>query len=76
MQQDTKKNKKMKECKKKKKKWFLNEIWCMTNYNPKWVWNRHSDHHQNPILHKPLPMKHYHWNNNNNNKIIIIIIIK
>jgi hypothetical protein len=27
-----------------------------------WLWNCRSDDHQNPILHKPVPMKHRHWN--------------
>jgi hypothetical protein len=31
-------------------KWNL--IYTM-NYNLKWLWNCHSDNHQNPILHKP-----------------------
>jgi len=34
----------------------------MTNYNRKCLWNCHSNDHQNPILHKLVPMKHYHWN--------------
>jgi hypothetical protein len=32
------------------------------NYNPKWLWNCHNDDHQNPILRRPIPMKHCHWN--------------
>ncbi len=27
-----------------------------------WLWNCRSDDHQNPILHKPVSMKHRHWN--------------
>ncbi len=42
----------------------------MMNYNLEWLWNCHSDDHQNPILHKPVPMKHYHWNFYKNDSII------
>jgi hypothetical protein len=31
----------------------------MTNCNPKWLYNCHSDNHQNPIIYKLVPMKHF-----------------
>jgi hypothetical protein len=34
----------------------------MTNFNLEWFWNSHNDNHQIPILHKPIPMKHCHYN--------------
>jgi hypothetical protein len=43
----------------------------MRNYNLKWLWNCHSDDHQNFILHKLVPMEHCHQNI----KIIYVIIL-
>ncbi len=41
----------------KNPKWNL----YMMNYNMKWLYNCHSDNHQNLIPHKPILMEDYEW---------------
>jgi hypothetical protein len=46
----------------KKKKWFQNGIWSMTNYNVNDSGIVVLTITKIPILHKLVPMKHCHWN--------------